>query len=750
MKILHRPGRTLAWAALFASVLAMLTACFGVSTPATIHYLTDSQGRALILHGINTGDAKHTADGTSGDSPDFIQRQAQVYGFNVVRFLVFWKRIEPQQGVYDTAYLDAVQARVKQYTDQGMYVLIDFHQDLYGPCLDVTPDPADNDGAPCWATDTNGLTPQYQPLSKIDWSFQNLDPAMLAAQRNFWQYGRDAYFQDHFIAAQQEVAKRFVGNPGVIGYDLYNEPIGGDIGQLIDGSFQSGQLTAYYNRAIPKLREIEPDKYIFFEPQSLGPNFGMPAGLQQIKDTRAGDSRVVYAPHLYPLNISGGGAYNDIDRQQMSDWSANRAKDLNLHQSPLVTGELGGPESATQGQYLDDAFGALDTMGSGWMWWDNGKGSWGIEDSTGHTYPKAEHIVRTYPRAIAGAPESFGYNPMSAEFTLSFQQKAGVTGPTEIFVATRHYPNGWVVDVSDTPGTWSTSYNPATQVLSVWTNPNQTEHTIRVHRTLENIYATHLGKCLGTDYGKTANSTRAVVWDCGSQADQTWSVMGDGTIQSAKAPGQCLDANGASSSNSTAVQLYQCNGGNNQKWSWDVNGQLHSAMNANKCLDVAYGGSSTVMQIWDCLPPGTASQTFEQRAVTTSQYVAFSNQASGTCLNINGGAMQNGTNVILWPCDTNSNSGWRVDAKSGHVHSQKDPTYCLSNGGNAVAAGAPWTIARCDATQNTQFYWNGSTLRPYTNAQLVMQADATSNASLIHQQAGDGTAPLSAWVSKPH
>ena len=37
----------------------------------------------------------------------------------------------PTPGVYDTAYLDDLEATIELLTAAGLYVMIDFHQDLF-------------------------------------------------------------------------------------------------------------------------------------------------------------------------------------------------------------------------------------------------------------------------------------------------------------------------------------------------------------------------------------------------------------------------------------------------------------------------------------------------------------------------------------------------------------------------------------------------------------------------------------------
>lgn len=63
-------------------------------------------------------------------------------------------------------------------------------------------------------------------------------------------------------------------------------------------------------------------------------------------------------------------------------------------------------------------------------------------------------IVEPYPRAIAGSPISYQFNPSTHTFTMSYS-KIGASGrevsfllPTEIFVPVSDYPNGYNVDVN--------------------------------------------------------------------------------------------------------------------------------------------------------------------------------------------------------------------------------------------------------------------------------------------------------------
>ena len=133
--------------------------------------ITDDQGRTLILHGLNTASSAKGDSGLPWIDRDDVVREAREMGTNSVRYLILWRNVEPKPGQYDDAYLDEVAKRVAWYREQGMHVILDMHQDIYGPdaCKGA------GDGAPAWATITDGLpcTPQDP------WVLTYLQPAIL-------------------------------------------------------------------------------------------------------------------------------------------------------------------------------------------------------------------------------------------------------------------------------------------------------------------------------------------------------------------------------------------------------------------------------------------------------------------------------------------------------------------------------------------------------------------------------------------
>ena len=93
--------------------------------------LLDSEGRTLILHGVNAiykvppylPDSSRFDVETSLNEDDI--RNLSEWGFNFVRLGVMWEAVEKKEGVYDTQYINQVKEIIKQLGKAGIYTLIE-------------------------------------------------------------------------------------------------------------------------------------------------------------------------------------------------------------------------------------------------------------------------------------------------------------------------------------------------------------------------------------------------------------------------------------------------------------------------------------------------------------------------------------------------------------------------------------------------------------------------------------------------
>ncbi|MCO5232107.1 MAG: cellulase family glycosylhydrolase [Chitinophagales bacterium] len=429
--------------------------------PVEMKWIADEYGRQLILHGLNTSSsAKSALDRMPWIAEVDVEREATQLGFNFVRLLIFWDFVEPEKGVFNSQYLDEVQKRVEWYTSRGMYVMLDMHQDLYS--LEFG-----GDGAPAWAIESNGASWEVD----IDgpWWLKNISPAVINSWTNFWGYSDYKYLQDHYIQMWKFVATRFKSNPRVIGYDLMNEPWGGDLMKtFISGEFERNQLSALYARLIPELRTVDTEKYLFFEPAPAPVTFGMPSRLRPMKDILPNSDKLVYAPHVYPLGTHEGKPYGGNDKKNVVDWHRERKKEVVNHGGvPLLCGEFGlSPGVKDFDVYLKEITGIFDENQWHWAYWSNDDGGWSPLEHDGTETAIAQYLVRAYPKATAGKISSFSFNWDTKVFNMEYVSNPSITQPTEIFIPRRHFPNGYELNIeSESP--YTTQYNDVNQVLTI-------------------------------------------------------------------------------------------------------------------------------------------------------------------------------------------------------------------------------------------------------------------------------------------
>jgi endoglycosylceramidase len=200
---------------------------------------------------------------------DFAQMRA--LGFSVVRLVVNWSQLEPTAGAYSPTFIERVAQVVSWARQQGIYVILDMHQDQYSRYIlpaakGIAPSGCSpsggGDGAPAWAVLDDG-----KPGCAL-FGINELNPAESAAFYNFWQNAHvpaaqgqapGTGLQDHYIGALAALAHRFENDPAVLGYELMNEPQPGSVGSTpaANGYAASSQeLYPFYKRAIQALTGV--------------------------------------------------------------------------------------------------------------------------------------------------------------------------------------------------------------------------------------------------------------------------------------------------------------------------------------------------------------------------------------------------------------------------------------------------------------------------------------------------------------
>jgi hypothetical protein len=242
----------------------------------------DPHGAQLMLRGVNLGgDSKvpwpdggtdHPSDFADHRTVSFVGRPFPLaeadehlgrlahWGFNTLRLLTTWEAVEHRgPGLYDEPYLEYLTEVCRCAERHGLYLFVDFHQDVWSRLTG-------GDGAPGWVFEAVGLDfarfaaadaahimqarydygsaerlqPSYPPMS---WSSNYQLPANGIMWTLFWggrlftpQFKIDGqnvqdFLQGHYLGAMGEVARRLKDLPNVLGFDTLNEPGLGWLGE---------------------------------------------------------------------------------------------------------------------------------------------------------------------------------------------------------------------------------------------------------------------------------------------------------------------------------------------------------------------------------------------------------------------------------------------------------------------------------------------------------------------------------------
>jgi endoglycosylceramidase len=411
--------------------------------------IVDEHGRVVMLRGINVGGRSKMPPFIpwEGDPQDasfdsdmkrFFDFPAD-WGLNCFRLTVFWEAVEPERGVYDEKYLAFVGGQIKAAADRGVYVFIDFHQDLFSRWLGGS-------GAPRWAIkDPPAAAP---PLNDSGWFMKVFsDQKVLGAFDRFW--GNEDGIQDAYIGMAAMTAGRFKGSPNVIGMDIMNEPNPGSLGKKDMHEWYAGKLIPFFKRAAAEIRKSAPGFIVFLEPS------GTEAGESGSQEwTVDGLENYVLAPHYYyPMQFISGTYDGNIAALREAVAEKDKfGKDLGV---PVLMSEYGfrGAEGdagkdENAGRYIRDYQRVLDeNLMHGTIWSHEVSSTyWNREDCSfvngdwTERVPRADALSRPYPEFTSGAPVSFVYDSIGKRVEYKYSVR-GVGGrPTVIRLPGRHFP----------------------------------------------------------------------------------------------------------------------------------------------------------------------------------------------------------------------------------------------------------------------------------------------------------------------
>lgn len=392
--------------------------------------IVDSGGREVLLRGVNVNQLGDYYQYDLSQPTVIPLRRSDVQeigalGFSVIRLVMSWSALQPLRGEIDDAYLARIREVVGWAREQGIYVVLDMHQDAWGrfiatPSGETCPPglgPAVGwDGAPAWATLTDGLSTCRAADTR------ELAPAVAQAFTNFYA-DRDG-IQSELVGVWARLASEFAADPTIAGYDLFNEPHPGWGPAVTEATL----LGDFYARAIAAIRVAEHatpggfEHIAFFEPSVAWSGFGLDTSPRPAFTT---DKQIVFAPHLYAESITIDQRAGVSTVSIENGWAIAR-RVAALYGAPLWSGEWGwfGPaerDLPRVERYLLQEDRAL--AGGAWWVWQQACGDphvAGAPSFSGSLHPRScpgdrgGDLAEPYARALSRAYPRFAPGRLTA------------------------------------------------------------------------------------------------------------------------------------------------------------------------------------------------------------------------------------------------------------------------------------------------------------------------------------------------
>ncbi len=361
-------------------------------------YLYDEHNRVALLRGVNV-----LMDGTGYGEED--ARAIKELGFNFIRIGVLWDRAEPEPGKYDQKYLESVLGFMQAAEQQGIYVMPEIHQYVWG---------SPGSGIPAWLLS--------KPVKSAGDIF-----GMFRESSRFW---KEPKLQDRMLGFWKYLQFNFKPYHNIFGYNVLNEPVSPKC--FISGCFER-DLVPFYDRAANALRESDPSAVIVFDPCTFAVMF-------PTDTTRFPRGNAVYSTHPYFAHFFLGSSGKLLMEREPPEevrfkYQRYYAESQRMH-APLLIGEFGAlPEYPFTRKWLDENFKMQDQLFLSWTIWvysPKGKG-WSIVDENRRLIPYFSAAQRPYPRFTAGVPDQLEYQP-GHSFLYIYQPSPEITALTEISI----------------------------------------------------------------------------------------------------------------------------------------------------------------------------------------------------------------------------------------------------------------------------------------------------------------------------
>lgn len=425
--------------------------------------IVDNLGRERIFHGLNVvmkAPPWHPLTDTFDPHLSFADADIAMlssWGLNVVRLGVMWPGVEPQRGLVNHTYLEILQTVVHKLHAAGIVTLLEFHQDLLSSRFC-------GEGIPSWVLDNTNLVntrdntrllltnhdlkaqrsksrdkaksfvesfpeplsgrwplgpddhdshrqPSEEQCEKHPWAWYYFSFAVSRAFQSL--YENTFGWADLFARYWQIVATSFHDQPGILGYELMNEPWVGDLYHnpllLVPGVADRFNLAPFYETLQLAIRSVDPDRILFLETVTFE---DVRCGFSTVPGGSQFQNRTVLSYHYYqPPNLRPRQTIRERLRESRRLGCGAMLTEFFVADQP------------------DAVLAEADAHRQSWIGWEykafQKKTGSVVHQSMFSTSGEvnlglAKKLARTYPQAVVGSILSFSFDPVSSYFSLSF------------------------------------------------------------------------------------------------------------------------------------------------------------------------------------------------------------------------------------------------------------------------------------------------------------------------------------------
>ena len=232
-----------------------------VQVSALTNTFIDDKGHTLFFHGTSQVNKEQTVNNGLIYYNSTQLQQLKSWGFKAIRLGFLWNAYEISPGIFNEEYMNGIENLTNLYAQYGIRTILDMHQDLWSPLfcgghgIPEFYSYPDNKTHEYWKYQKKTYPlPHFKPHGYSDDTYANVfghvdevtcremvDNTTIGWASSYTTYAlgnvaqrlydnADRYLEKFAYNFWHKVAKRFVNNPGILGYELINEPWVGDVG----------------------------------------------------------------------------------------------------------------------------------------------------------------------------------------------------------------------------------------------------------------------------------------------------------------------------------------------------------------------------------------------------------------------------------------------------------------------------------------------------------------------------------------